>query len=91
MARFPGLPVEEEGRLADARLRESFVVRVFAYRRLKDLFTSGWSLRGLDAFHTAHKLLLLAHSPAAYASLGRLVARARELSRETSGGGTPSA
>jgi uncharacterized protein YbgA (DUF1722 family) len=29
------------------------------------------------AFHTAHKLLLMAHSPKAYASLGRLVAEAK--------------
>jgi uncharacterized protein YbgA (DUF1722 family) len=28
------------------------------------------------AFHTAHKLLLMAHSPRAYKSLGRLVAEA---------------
>jgi uncharacterized protein YbgA (DUF1722 family) len=32
----------------------------------------------LVAFHTAHKLLLLAHDPEAYRRLGRLVARARE-------------
>jgi uncharacterized protein YbgA (DUF1722 family)/uncharacterized protein YbbK (DUF523 family) len=81
VARFPGLPVEEEGRLVDPRLRESFVVRVFAYRRLKDLFTSRWEVGALVAFHTAHKLLLLAHSPPAYASLGRLVAGARRLPR----------
>ena len=32
---FPNLPVEEEGRLHDARLRENFIVRVFAYQRLR--------------------------------------------------------
>jgi uncharacterized protein YbbK (DUF523 family) len=37
MQRFPTLPVEEEGRLKDPRLRENFIERVFAYRRLKDL------------------------------------------------------
>src|SRR5512145_160552 len=31
MERLPLLPVEEEGRLHDARLRENFVERVFAY------------------------------------------------------------
>ena len=36
--RYPNLPVEEEGRLNDARLRENFIERVFAYRRLKTLF-----------------------------------------------------
>lgn len=34
MARWPTLPVEEEGRLADQRLRDDFIARVFAYRQL---------------------------------------------------------
>ena len=34
-------------------------------------------------FHAAHKLLLMAHSPAAYASLGRLVAAGKGQPRET--------
>ena len=32
-------------------------------------------------FHTAHKLVLLAHQPVAYTSLGRLVARVEETPR----------
>ena len=32
MHHFPHLPVEDEGRLHDPRLRENFVTRVFAYR-----------------------------------------------------------
>ena len=80
-ARMPTLPVEEEGRLCDPRLRENFVERVFAYRRLRTLFGGRWSVGQLVRFHTAHKLVLLAHRPAAYASLGRLVARAREKPR----------
>ncbi len=78
---FPNLPVEEEGRLSDARLRENFIERVFAYRRLRTLFASRWKLGDLVAFHTAHKLLLMAHSPRAYASLGRYVAGAKSLPR----------
>jgi uncharacterized protein YbbK (DUF523 family) len=34
--RFPDLPVEDEGRLSDPRLREQFLERVFAYWRLRD-------------------------------------------------------
>jgi len=34
-AAHPLVPVEEEGRLEDARLREEFVERIFAYRRVK--------------------------------------------------------
>jgi uncharacterized protein YbgA (DUF1722 family)/uncharacterized protein YbbK (DUF523 family) len=79
--RFPSLPIEEEGRLCDPRLRENWIERVFAYRRLQSLWNSRWTIQGLIAFHTAHKLILLAHSPAAYQSLGRLVAQAKALSR----------
>ena len=81
LERFPALPVEEEGRLSDPRLRDNFVERVFAYRRLRTLFTGRWTVGQLVAFHTAHKLLLLAHSTAAYTALGRWVARAKELDR----------
>jgi uncharacterized protein YbgA (DUF1722 family)/uncharacterized protein YbbK (DUF523 family) len=79
---FPDLPVEEEGRLGDMKLRENFVQRVFAYHRLKAFFVRRFSLGGLVAFHTAHKLLLMSHSPAAYQSLGRLVAGAKNIPRE---------
>jgi uncharacterized protein YbgA (DUF1722 family)/uncharacterized protein YbbK (DUF523 family) len=81
MERFPTLPVEEEGRLNDPRLRENFIERVFAYRRLKDLFAGKWSQGDLVAFHTAHKMALLAHSTTRYNELGRLVARGRELAK----------
>jgi uncharacterized protein YbgA (DUF1722 family)/uncharacterized protein YbbK (DUF523 family) len=74
----PLLPLEEEGRLSDARLRENFIERVFAYRRLREL-AAGSALKAGDLmrFHARHKLLLLAHAPAAYARLGRLVASAK--------------
>ena len=78
---MPHLPVEEEGRLNDAALRENFVERLFAYRRLKSLFAKRWTIGDLVSFHAAHKLLLMAHSPAAYARLGRLVAGAKAAPR----------
>lgn len=76
LERFPDLPVEEEGRLSDPRLRENFVERVFAYTRLRTLLAGRWRAGDLVAFHTAHKLTLMSHSPSAYAQLGRLVANA---------------
>ena len=78
---MPDLPIEEEGRMHDPRLRENFVERVFAYARVRRFFEARWTVGGLVAFHTAHKLQLLAHSREAYDALGRLVARAKELSR----------
>jgi uncharacterized protein YbgA (DUF1722 family)/uncharacterized protein YbbK (DUF523 family) len=78
---FPHLPVEEEGRLSDPHLRENFIERVFAYARLRQLFSGHWKIGDLVAFQTAHKLLLMAHSPRAYQSLGRLVAEAKSTPR----------
>ena len=79
--RLPDLPIEEEGRLSDPRLRENFVERVFGYWRLRRLFSSRWTVGTLVRFHTAHKLILMAHSPEAYRELGRLVAGARSVLR----------
>ncbi|GAB4152354.1 MAG: DUF523 and DUF1722 domain-containing protein [Planctomycetota bacterium] len=79
--RFPLLPIEEEGRLHDPRLRENFFERLFAYHRLKKLFAGNWSLGDLVAFHTSEKFLLLAHDPNSYRELGRIVAAAKGIQR----------
>jgi len=75
--RLPDLPMEEEGRLFDPVLRDNFVTRLFAYRRLKTLFDGPWTLGDLVAFHSAEKMLLLAHHTQTYEVLGRLVAKAK--------------
>jgi uncharacterized protein YbgA (DUF1722 family)/uncharacterized protein YbbK (DUF523 family) len=74
MQRLPLLPVEEEGRLNDPVLRDNFITRVFSYRRLTALREHGPAPADVVAFHAAHKYLLLSHSPAHAARLGRLVA-----------------
>jgi uncharacterized protein YbgA (DUF1722 family) len=78
MQRLPLLPVEEEGRLQDMRLRENFITRVFAYHRWSQFVAMPPTPQGLVRFHTQHKLTLLAHSRPHYQALGRLVARAGE-------------
>jgi uncharacterized protein YbgA (DUF1722 family)/uncharacterized protein YbbK (DUF523 family) len=76
-AAFPHLPIEEEGRLNDPALRENFLERVFAYRRLEDFFAAKWKVDGLVGFHTREKILIMAHDPASRQILGRLVAEAK--------------
>jgi uncharacterized protein YbgA (DUF1722 family)/uncharacterized protein YbbK (DUF523 family) len=70
----PTLPVEEEGRLNDPRLRENFVSRVFAYHRWSSIerMTRG----ALVAFHAAHKFVLLAHNQDGMRRLGGMIGRA---------------
>jgi len=74
MKHFPLLPVEEEGRLHDAVLRENFIERIFIYRRWQAM-TAGRLKRGdLVDFHARHKLAIMAHSPKHLKQLGQLVA-----------------
>ena len=81
LRQYPNLPVEEEGRLRDPVLRENFVERAFAYRRLRALLSSRWTVGALVRWHTAQKLALMAHSTVRYRELGRLVAEAAEIPR----------
>lgn len=74
----PALPLEEDGRLNDAPLRENFVMRVFVYHAWQQL---PQPLRKADLlnFQTELKLLLLAHNQAEYRRLGRLVADQQDI------------
>jgi uncharacterized protein YbgA (DUF1722 family)/uncharacterized protein YbbK (DUF523 family) len=79
MRRFPLLPLEEEGRLHDMGLRENFIERVFVYYRWTCMLDEDPTPGGIVAFHTAHKLTMMAHSPQHYQNMGRLVAQAGTL------------
>ena len=73
--RFPNLPVEEEGRLNDPRLRENFVSQVFSYSRWMSLLKEGLTRARIMRFHARHKFLLMAHRQAGARSLGNLIGR----------------
>jgi uncharacterized protein YbgA (DUF1722 family)/uncharacterized protein YbbK (DUF523 family) len=77
MEHFPLLPVEEEGRLHDAVLRENFIESLFVYRRWREACAAK-SRSTLAAFHASHKLLVLSHSPKHVTALGRIVAHAKD-------------
>lgn len=70
---WPGLPVEEDGRLNDPELRENFIERVFCRNRWRTLVKQGVTRERLVAFHTAHKLLLRSHHEGGYRAMGRVV------------------
>jgi uncharacterized protein YbgA (DUF1722 family) len=79
MEHFPTLPVEEDGRLHDPRLRECFIEAIFVFGRWRKLLAEGLTIGRLVDFHTRHKLLILAHSVETYREMGRLVAAAKTL------------
>ncbi len=80
--RFPLLPVEEEGRLHDASLRENFIERVFCYQRWKKFLQVSPDYKKLVIFHARHKLQLMAHSPKHLSKMGKLVAAGKTIPRE---------
>ncbi len=74
MARFPLLPVEEEGRLCDPGLRENFIERIFALKRYRDAVQDGVSRKALMDYHASHKLLIMSHNAKAVSEMGRMIA-----------------
>jgi len=77
MEHFPLIPVEEEGRLHDPKLRENFIESIFALKRWREVRKENMSRGNLVAFHSEHKLLVLAHSPKHQSMMGKLVAAAK--------------
>jgi len=74
MEHFPLIPVEEDGRLHDPVLRENFIERIFALRRMAGVRREKNPLRAIVDFQTRNKLLIMAHSPKHLQEMGRLVA-----------------
>ena len=74
--RHPRLPLEENGRLFEAAVRESFLARVFAYAHWRRLCEGGLTPARLMEFHSRYKYLLMAHSVRHYRQAGRLLGNA---------------
>jgi uncharacterized protein YbgA (DUF1722 family)/uncharacterized protein YbbK (DUF523 family) len=72
MRNNPLLPVEEEGRLGDAALRENFIQRVYVLYRWKLMLAVGLDAQSLTKFHARHKLIIMSHED--YRDMGQLLA-----------------
>jgi len=80
MDHFPLLPAGDEGHLHNPELRENFIERIFSLKRWREVLETKQSRGNIVDFHTRHKLLILSHSPKHYQIMGRLVAKAGDLS-----------
>jgi len=76
--RYPNLPVEEDGRLNDASLRENFILRVYAHNRFREQVLNRLSdkkaYKFLLDFHSEYKYIVMSHSVSEYKALGKLLA-----------------
>ena len=71
--KFPGLAMEDEGRLTNYKIREHFLTRLFALARFREA-RNNRRMRSLVQFHTQNKLLLMAQSQKEMRILGNIVA-----------------
>lgn len=71
--KFPHCTIEDEGRLKSFDIRQHFLTRLFAMSRFRCARDEG-KMRDLVAFHSRHKLLLMAYNQTKMRELGRIVA-----------------
>ena len=83
MEHFPILPVEEDGRLHNVKLRENFIERIFTLKRWREMLGEKMSYGRIVDFHTKHKLLILSHSQKHYRTMGKLVAQVKNIPVKT--------
>jgi len=79
MDHFPLIPVEEDGRLHDPKLRENFIERIFTMKGWREVISKKRTMGNLVEFHTRQKLLILSHSEKHYRLMGKLVARGKQI------------
>lgn len=72
--RYPLLPMEEEGRLQDAWLRENFIMQLFAYDAFEQFKVCNPAINELVRFHTVNKFILQSKDEKLYRELGNIVA-----------------
>jgi uncharacterized protein YbgA (DUF1722 family) len=79
---FPLIPVEEDGRLHDSKLRETFIEQIFTLMRWRETLSKKKRMGNLVDFHTRHKLLIMSHSPEHSRRMGKLVAEGKAVPTE---------
>ena len=73
LERFSQLPVEDEGRLTNFRIREHFLTRLFLLREFREVKKSR-KMGELVRFQSENKLLLMGYNQKGMRILGRIVA-----------------
>jgi uncharacterized protein YbgA (DUF1722 family)/uncharacterized protein YbbK (DUF523 family) len=73
LKRHPFLPIEDEGRLRNGRIKEHFLTKLFIFAAFRKVKSKG-SIKDLIRFHTENKYLLMAYSQAELRKLGAIVA-----------------
>ncbi|MFO7797384.1 MAG: YbgA family protein [Promethearchaeati archaeon] len=82
MERFPNLPIENEGRLKNFRIREYFLTKLYTIARFREVKNSE-KMRRLVDFQANNKFLFMAYNQAEMREMGRIVANQEKQSFST--------
>lgn len=70
--RYPNLPIEEEGRVTNLRIREHFFTKLYTFYRFKQILKNP-SISDLSEFHAKNKFLYFAYSQVQKNKLGSII------------------
>ena len=70
---YSNIPIEDEGRLTNFRIREHFFIRIFINIRFREIKTRQ-TMKDLVNFHSQYKLLLMAYNQKEMSLMGKIVA-----------------
>lgn len=73
LEKYPLFPIEDEGRLRNARIKEHFLTRLFTFAAFREVKSEG-SMKDLLRFHTENKFLLMAYNQEELRKLGEIAA-----------------
>jgi uncharacterized protein YbgA (DUF1722 family)/uncharacterized protein YbbK (DUF523 family) len=79
---FLGTPIESDGRLRNARIRETFLTKIFMLADLRRVSNSG-KMNELVKFHSRNKYLLMTFGQKHVRNLGRVVSNPEKLPFDT--------
>lgn len=77
LEKFPGLAIEDEGRLTNFKIREYFLTKLFLLARFR-LVKQKKTVQELIRFHTQNKFLIMSYNQSVLRVLGRIVANSNK-------------
>jgi uncharacterized protein YbgA (DUF1722 family)/uncharacterized protein YbbK (DUF523 family) len=79
---YPGYPIEDEGRLSNYKLRESFLTKIFLFAQFRMVKKEN-SIEHLLDFHTKNKMLINSFNAKETKEMGRILANHEHRTTET--------
>lgn len=78
-AKYPNLPLEDEGRFTNLKIREHFFTQIYLYAEFNSLQIK---MKALIDFHARNKYLFMAYNQEKLKTAGRIVANHKKLDTE---------